>query len=93
MTAPHTTLRGIHQGAARNRNRNRTLTLTQAYIKEQKWLDEVFDKYDTDKSGQLEKGELIELLRRASPGERRANPNPNPNPTPTPIHRGSRAYP
>ena len=75
------------------RTRTRALTLTQAYIKEQKWLDEVFDKYDTDKSGQLEKGELIELLRRASPGERRANPNPNPNPNPTPIHRGSRAYP
>ena len=93
MIAPHTTLRSIRQGAARTRNRTRTLTLTQAYIKEQKWLDEVFDKYDTDKSGQLEKGELIELLRRASPGERRANPNPNPNPNPTPIHRGSRAYP
>ena len=36
---------------------------TQAYIKEQKWLDAVFDKYDTNKSGQLEKGQLIELLR------------------------------
>ena len=36
----------------------------QAYIKEQKWLDAVFDKYDTNKSGQLEKGQLIELLRR-----------------------------
>ena len=69
------------------RTRIRALTLTQAYIKEQKWLDEVFDKYDTDKSGQLEKGELIELLRRASPGERRANPSPNPNPNPTPIRR------
>ena len=42
-----------------------TLThATQAYIKEQKWLDAVFDKYDTNKSGQLEKGQLIELLRR-----------------------------
>ena len=40
----------------------------QAYIKEQKWLDAVFDKYDTNKSGQLEKGQLIELLRRVSPG-------------------------
>ena len=37
-------------------------------IKEQKWLDSVFDKYDTNKSGQLEKGQLIELLRRVSPG-------------------------
>ena len=64
------------------------ITPTQAYIKEQKWLDEVFDEYDTDKSGELEKGELIELLRRVSRGDRRANPNPNP--TPTPIHRGSR---
>ena len=46
-----------------------TLThATQAYIKEQKWLDAVFDKYDTNKSGQLEKGQLIELLRRVSPG-------------------------
>ena len=45
-----------------------TLPLTQAYIKEQKWLDSVFDKYDTNKSGQLEKGQLIELLRRVSPG-------------------------
>ena len=34
-------------------------------------MDEVFDKYDTDRSGQLEKGELIELLRRVSPGGRR----------------------
>ena len=55
----------------RTRTRTRTLTLTQAYIKEQKWIDEVFDKYDTDRSGQLEKGELIELLRRVSPGGRR----------------------
>ena len=75
MTAPDTTLRGIHQGAARTRTRTRTLTLTQAYIKEQKWLDEVFDKYDTDRSGQLEKGELIELLRRVTLAEdARANP-------------------
>ena len=34
-------------------------------------MDEVFDKYDADRSGQLEKGELIELLRRVSPGGRR----------------------
>lgn len=27
----------------------------------------MFDKYDTNKSGQLEKGQLIELLRRVSP--------------------------
>lgn len=74
-------------GAARS-SRTSSLTPTQAYIKEQKWLDEVFDEYDTDKSGELEKGELIELLRRVSRGDRRANPNPNP--TPTPIHRGSR---
>ena len=83
MIAPHTTLRSIRQGAARTRTRTRTLTLTQAYIKEQKWLDEVFDKYDTDRSGQLEKGELIELLRRVTLAEdARANPNPNPNPIP-----------
>ena len=83
MIAPHTTLRSIRQGAARTRTRTRTLTLTQAYIKEQKWLDEGFDKYDTDRSGQLEKGELIELLRRVTLAEdARANPNPNPNPIP-----------
>ena len=81
MIAPHTTLRSIRQGAARTRTRTRTLTLTQAYIKEQKWLDEVFDKYDTDRSGQLEQGELIELLRRVTLAEdARANPNPNPIP-------------
>ena len=74
------------------RTRTRALTLTQAYIKEQKWLDEVFDKYDTDRSGQLEQGELIELLRRVTLAEdARANPNPNPNPAA--IHRGSRGYP
>jgi hypothetical protein len=43
----------------------------QAYIKEQRWLDQVFDKYDTNRSGQLEKGQLIELLRREN-----ANPPP-----------------
>ena len=83
MIAPHTTLRSIRQGAARTRTRTRTLTLTQAYIKEQKWLDEVFDKYDTDRSGQLEKGELIELLRRVTLAEdARANSNRNTNPIP-----------
>ena len=63
-----------HRHASRSsltRTRTRALTLTQAYIKEQKWLDEVFDKYDADRSGQLEKGEFIELLRRVSPGGRR----------------------
>ena len=53
------------------------LYVLQAYIKEQRWLDQVFDKYDTNKSGQLEKGQLIELLRRD-------NPTPTPTPTPTP---------
>ena len=43
------------------------LYVLQAYIKEQRWLDQVFDKYDTNKSGQLEKGQLIELLRRDNP--------------------------
>ena len=37
------------------------------HMKEQNWLDLVFDKYDTNKNEQLEKGELIELLRRVSP--------------------------
>jgi len=43
------------------------VTKFSGYIKEQKWLDTVFDTYDTNQSGQLEKGQLIELLRRVSP--------------------------
>ena len=46
-------------------------------------LQQWFGQVDTDRSGQLEKGQLIELLRRVTLAEdARANPNPNPNPIP-----------
>ena len=38
-----------------------------SYVKEQKWLDAVFDAYDTNKSGQLEKDQLLALLKKVSP--------------------------
>ena len=63
------------------------LYVLQAYIKEQRWLDQVFDKYDTNRSGQLEKGQLIELLRRDHPNP---NPTPTPNPKPNPMRPTTR---
>ena len=41
----------------------------QAYVAQQKVLDEIFDTYDTNKSGQLEPGQLRELLKRVSPDD------------------------
>ena len=38
-----------------------------AYVQEEKWLDGVFDEFDTNKSGQLEPGQLQALLQKVSP--------------------------
>ena len=38
-----------------------------AYVQEEKWLDGVFDEFDTNESGQLEPGQLQALLQKVSP--------------------------
>eukprot|EP01047_Picozoa_sp_COSAG01_P080074 COSAG01_NODE_15426_length_1338_cov_1.929782_2_plen_204_part_00 len=42
-----------------------------AYLKEQKYLDKIFEKFDTDKSGLLEKQELLGLMQTMAPAGKR----------------------
>ena len=43
------------------------VTKFQAYVKQEKAINDIFDQFDTNKSGELEKGQLRDLLKRVSP--------------------------
>uniref|UniRef100_A0A7S0DYV2 EF-hand domain-containing protein n=1 Tax=Phaeocystis antarctica TaxID=33657 RepID=A0A7S0DYV2_9EUKA len=57
------TLRGDKNGRVTKKALFKTVSQYDSYIKDQKRLDALFDRFDTDRSGQLDTAELLEMMR------------------------------